>query len=244
MTSKQYIELYEQKLKPLTEYHLNQLKDTLFPSAHLNNPPYDIYNTSAFGIYSEMIIRYSVNTDELIKVYNDLFELSFRTLMNPYIEKLGFWSVKLRRENIAIANYKATLSYDFHPLYLRFASKDTIFSIETSLNLLLYDPVEVKYTTPTFNLYYTEDHDKDLKSFYQDTKVLPTAVYVVHNKKDILDYVKHTPLYDLIERGDFQVLRTTVGLNKDYFLLVIPNAIYTWYGKKYTWAQTIHIVER
>ena len=86
------------------------------------------------------------------------------------------WFVKMRKENILIEDYKDMISYDFHPSILRFAIKDIIFSIETSLNLLLYDPIEVKYTTPDFNLYYTEDHDKDLKSFHHDTKVLSSCL--------------------------------------------------------------------
>ena len=54
------------------------------------------------------------------------------------------------------------------------------------------------------------------------------AVYVKQDKKHIPDYIKHTLLYDLIERRDFQVLRTIIGLNKDYFLLVIPDTMYSW----------------
>lgn len=246
MTPKECKELYEQKLKYFIKYHSNQLQNILFSSVHLDEPSYDIYTRSIVDISSETVIRYRIHTNELIKIYSNLFALPFESLMNTSIDTLGLWSIRMKKENYTslVENYKITILYDYRPSRLQFISKDTnMFGLEIMLQLLLYDPIKAKYINPTLNLYYTEDHEKDLELFYKDIKITSSIFYDIDNKRRLPDYLKHTPLYDLIEGGELQLLRTDVLSDKEYFTFVIPSAIYTWYNKQYTWAQTIHIVE-
>jgi len=235
-------QLYEQKLKYVIEHHLNQLQNTLFSSVHLKNPPYDIYTKSTTDISSEMVIKCYVNTNELTKIYSELFGLPLEPFMNSIVDTVGLWFINMRQENIRAEGYKLTITYDYRPSWVSFTSQTSdIFFVEISLLLLLSNS-EIKYVNPVFDVYYTERHDEDLKLFYRDTTVRSTSGYVVEDEKNLPDYIKHTPLYEMVKRKDFQLLRTEMGLNKNYFMLVIPDTAYSWYGREYTWAQVINVV--